>query len=145
MKYKNIRSVAHNIGHSFLSDLNTVGRGTSYLIVPELLFRAAEQERVPEVRLNLLTGEVQPATLALPPIQEAVGHYVRRLPELLTRQNVKPSVATAALLTISFDYSRRRQALYRPEVTIPEFACVVAITDDRGQTHLGRPANWWYT
>ena len=145
MKYKNIKSVAHNLGHSFLSDMNAVGSGGRYVIVPELLFRAAERGHVPQVRVDLLRGAVEPPSVALPEVQEAVGYSVSRLPELLTSQNVAPSAVTGATLTIEFDYSRRRQAQYRPEAAIPEFACVVELTDDRGQVHRGRPNNWWYS
>jgi hypothetical protein len=144
MKYKNIKSVAHNIGHSFLSDMNAVMSGSRYTIVPELLFRASEREHVREVRINLLTGEIQPESIALPEVQEAVGHYVRGLAELLISQNVSLDAVTGAVLVIQFDYSRQRQARYQPEVLIPEFACEVEITDDRGEIHRGHPNNWWY-
>jgi hypothetical protein len=144
MKYKNIKSVAHNIGHSFLSDMNAVESGGRYTIVPELLFRAAERERVREVRVDLLNGEIQPESVALPEVRGAVGYYVRWLAELLTSQNVLPSAVTGAVLVIQFDYSRRRQARYEPELEIPEFACTVEITDDRGEVHPGHPNNWWY-
>jgi hypothetical protein len=144
MKYKNIKSVAHNVGHSFLSDMNAVGSGSRHTIVPELLFRAAERECVREVRVNLLSGEIQPESVALPEVREAVNHYVRWLTELLASQNVSPSAVTGAVLGIQFDYSRRRQARYQPEMVIPEFACAVEITDDRGEIHRGHPNNWWY-
>jgi hypothetical protein len=145
MKYRNIKSVAHNIGHSFLSDMNAVGSGGRYTIVPELLFRAAEREAVPFVRVDLLAGTVEPPSLALPEVREAVGYYVRRLPELLATQNVTPSAVTGARLTIEFDHSQRRVARYHPEVSIPEFTCVVELTDDRSAIHHGRPDNWWYS
>lgn len=144
MKYKNISTVAHNLGHSFLSITNAVGSGRRYAIVPELLFRTAEDTGVVRVRIDLLTGEVEPDAVAVPQVREAVGYYVQKLPRMLSSQNVSPTAITAATLTIDFDYSRRRQAKHHPEATIPEFACVVELTDDRGEVHRGEPDNWWH-
>ena len=143
MKYKNIKSVAHNIGHSFLSDMNGVMDDGHYVIVPRVLFHVAEQEGVSDVRIDLLTGTIDPPAVATAQVQEAVGHYVRRLPELLTSQSVLPAAVVGATLTIVFDYSRRRETISQPKETAQEFACTVELSDDRGCVHVGRPANWW--
>ena len=144
MKYKNIQSVAHNIGHSFLSDMNATGSGSQYTIVPELLFRAAERQRVSSVSIDLRSGEIRPDSIALPEVRDAAVSYARWLPDLLASQQVDPGAVTRAVLILEFDYSRRRQSRYTPEVGIPEFACTVEIADDRGTVHRGYPTNWWY-
>jgi hypothetical protein len=144
MKYKNIKSVAHNIGHSLLSDMNATGSGSQYTIVPELLFRAAEREGVSSVCIDLRSGKVLPDSIALPEVRDAAVSYARWLPDLLVSQQVEPSAVTRATLTLEFDYSRRRQSRYTPEVGIPEFECTVEIADDRGTVHRGSPTNWWH-
>ena len=143
MKYKNIKSVAHNIGHSFLSDMNALSQDGRYIIVPRLLFQAAEKARATRVTIDLVNGVIKPAEAATAEVREAVGYYVRRLPELLASQNVDPTAVKGATLSIEFDYSRRRGTQYEPAEDAPEFACTVALTDDRGSVHRGHPTNWW--
>jgi hypothetical protein len=57
-KYKNIKSVAHNIGHSFLSDMNMLGSGKGYVMVPDEIYRVAKEAKEPRLRVDLMTGEV---------------------------------------------------------------------------------------
>ena len=143
MKYKNIKSIAHNLGHSFLSDMNATGSGSRYVIVPELLFASAAQQRVPEVRIDLITREVTPSSVMSPELQESVANYAAMLYRLCHDQNVDDHAIRGAILTIAFDYDRTRRTKYHPIREIQEFSCTVDITDDRGVTHLAHPDHWW--
>jgi hypothetical protein len=143
MKYKNIKSIAHNLGHSFLSDMNATGSGSRYVIVPELLFGAAARGRVPEVRIDLISREVMPASVMSKELQESVANYAAMLFRLCHDQNVEDRAIQAAALTIAFDYDRVRRTKYHPIREVQEFACVVEIIDDRGVLHQARPDNLW--
>lgn len=143
MKYKNIKSAAHNLGHSFLSDTNALMVDGRYTIIPELLFAEAARARVPEVRIDFLTGEVEPTALRLSSVQEAVSHYVRNLPDILRSQNIEPMAVRAAQLTVSFDYERVRRTQYHPIQETQEFSCVVEVLDDHGKLHRATPDHWW--
>jgi hypothetical protein len=143
VKYKNIKSVAHNLGHSFLSDTNARGEGSRYVIVPEELFRAAARERVPQVRIDFIARTLEPAHLADSELQRAVEHYADWLPELLASQNISPEAVRGARLTLTFDYSRQRSTPYHPERSTQEFVCEVELADDRGIVHRANPDHWW--
>ncbi len=143
MKYKNIKSVAHNIGHSFLSDMNARTQDGRYVIVPRLLFQTAEKARVWRVTIDLASGAIDPAEVATAEVRDAVEYYARWLPEMLASQNVEPKVVVGAKLSIDFDYARRRETQYDPAETAQEFVCTVELTDDRGSVHRGHPTNWW--
>jgi hypothetical protein len=143
VKYKNIKSVAHNLGHSFLSDMNAVDVRGHYTIVPELLFAAAAQTREPEVRIDLLSRVVEPAILASSELETSVASYARMLFDLCARQNVDAHTIKRAVITITFDYEGRRTTPYEPSVAVQEFVCTVAIEDDRGFVHRASPDNWW--
>lgn len=143
MKYKNIKSVAHNLGHSFLSDTNATGERSSWTIVPELLFAEAARRQEPEVRIDFLTGEISPAALAIPEVKRSVEHYGRWLPALLESQSIEATSVVAAALTIRFDYSRTRRTQYHPVREIQEFSCLVELRDDRGVVHRAEPDHWW--
>jgi hypothetical protein len=142
-KYKNLKSVAHNLGHSFLSDMNAVGEGSEYVIVPRRLFRAAAAERIPQVRIDFVQQQIEPAAACIPELVEATHVYARWLPRLLESQSIAADAVHEATLTLDFDYLRSRRATYDPEEIIQEFRCTVALRDDRGTEHVGEPSNWW--
>jgi len=143
VKYKNIKSVAHNLGHSFLSDMNASGVGGGYTIVPELLFAAAASEQVPEARIDFIARTITPESLASAVVQESVSDYARMLFRLCADQNVDASAIRTATLAIAFDYSRTRCTKYEPVACIQEFECTVEVVDDRGVLHRARPNHWW--
>ena len=143
MKYKHIKSVAHNLGHSFLSDMNAVTDRGRYTIVPERLFAAAAHARLPEVHIDFLAHRIEPDAARLPEVEQAVSYYARWLSELLTSQNVAPEAVTGATLTLAFDYDRVRRTRYYPITEVQEFVCTVSLTDDRGRVHQATPDKWW--
>ena len=144
MKYKNIKSVAHNLGHSFLSDMNAVSeRHNEYRIVPAELFALAARASVPRVVVDFLARTVEPGELATPVVQQSVVNYARELFRLCETQNVDAASVRSARLVLDFDYGRRRTQLHHPYESVQEFTCRVEIVDDRGVEHLGEPTNWW--
>ena len=110
MKYKHVKGVAHNIGHSFLSDANAVMRDGVYTIVPAMLFKAAQAMSAPRVTIDLLQETVEPAALALPELSQALAFYRGWLPKLLSSHGLDPSIIQTATILISFDYSRARRS-----------------------------------
>jgi len=143
VKYKNIKSVAHNLGHSFLSDMNAATIRGEYVFISQRLFAAAAASRVEHIAVDFVTGQVAPDSIRSPELLTAVIQYAESLPRLLESQNVSPNAIVGARLTIDIDYEHAREARYAPAETIPEFRCRVELTDDRGIVHVGTPTNWW--
>src|SRR4051812_6632744 len=143
-KYKNIKSVAHNLGHSFLSDVNLAGTWPDIVMVPDMIYQAARASEEPLVRIDFFRKTVEPAAVATDIVREAVGHYARGLPRLLESQSVLPAMVTGAELTLRFDFDGARPARYVAGREVPSVECVVRLTDDRGIVHEGRPAHWCY-
>ncbi len=141
-KYKNIKSVAHNIGHSFLSDMNMLGSGKGYVMVPDEIYRVAKEAKEPRLRVDLMTGEVEPPTLATKLIRESAELYARKLPALLESQSVEPQMVRSAFLDLTFDLANPRAARYHPHEELPTFECTVTLDDDRGISHSAHPTNW---
>ena len=143
-KYKNIKSVAHNLGHSFLSDMNLAGTWPDIVMVPNVIYEAAKALGEPLVRIDFYRGTVEPAAVAAEIVREAVEHYARGLPRLLESQSVLPSMVRAAELTLRFDFDVSRPARHAPGREVPSVECIVRLTDDRGIVHEGRPVHWCY-
>jgi hypothetical protein len=141
-KYKNIKSVAHNIGYSFLSDMNMVSSGKSYAFVPEEIYWTAKAANEPTVRIDLLTAEIAPAALATRNVRRSAENYVRRFPELLQSQSVQPSMIRAASLQLKFDFANPGVSRMEPTLELPNVTCTVSVTDDRGVRHEAHPKHW---
>ena len=79
MKYKVIKSAAHNFGHSFVSLMNY--RGDDYVM--SHLARLVVETGHTELSVDLLSGRGQPSALLWGPIRASVAVYVAWLPSLL--------------------------------------------------------------
>jgi hypothetical protein len=144
MKYKHIPSAAHNFGHSFLSNMNFVGTGRRYTMVPDAIFRAARIAQAPLVRIDFLRLTIEPKGVATPEVWEAVKNYADWLPKLLASHNVEPESVNEAALALRFDFDASRASLSDPAIEIPSVECVVTFIDNRGRAHEARPENWCY-
>ena len=141
-KYKNIKSVAHNIGHSFLSDMNMLGSGKGFVLVPEEIYWVAKAANEARVRIDLMTAEVDPPALATRNIRESAEIYSRKLSQLLQSQSVDPPMVRGAFLELEFDFAHPGVSRSEPSLELPSVACTVTLDDDRGISHQAHPRNW---
>src|SRR5213079_1698851 len=81
-RYKVLESVAHNVAHSYLSLMNY--RGDDYVVCH--LFRAAKAAGQPHVRIDVLKGELSPATILTPTLAESVDNCREWFPRLVQSQ-----------------------------------------------------------
>jgi hypothetical protein len=141
MKYKVLKSVAHNTAHSFVSLMNW--RDGDYFM--NHLTRAALDAGADELRADLLTGDSEPDALLPAPVRASVGGYAKWFPDLLRSHRVEPGAVTAASLRLRLAL---RAAAPAADARLPRrlavpYECVVALTDDRGTVHVGRVAGEW--
>src|SRR5262249_12243959 len=141
---KNIPSAAHNFGHSFLSNMNFVGTGRRFTMVPDAIFRAAREAQAPLVRIDFRRVKVEPESVSLPAVQESVRNYAQWLPKLLASHRVEPESVNEAALALRFDFDATRPSSTNLDVDIPSVECVVTFIDNRGRVHEAHPVNWCY-
>ena len=139
MKYKNLKSVAHNFGHSFTSDMNWAG--DDYLM--NHLARAAIRSGATEFWADLLSGAAGPDALLLPQVRESVMSRRGVLARLLATQGADPSRVPGAAMRLRLDVARRSAHPSQPDIWEFPFECVVELTDDRSVTHRGEVRGWW--
>ena len=137
--YKVLKSVAHDLGQSFLSETNTVDSSKSY--VPETLFALACTHSLPRVLIDFFNGTVTPTAFAVRDVLKSVSLYRKVLPQLVTNQGASWDTIRGAGLELVFDLPEDARAL-DPRTVKPSFKCSVHILDDRGIDHYGRPTNW---
>ena len=138
-KYRVLKSVAHNIGHSFTSLMNF--RGDDYVMGH--LLNAARKSGISTLQVDLLSSEAKPRELLPPPVAASVESYTARFPELVRANGSELSFVARATLTVTFDASRTREVSGTPFVESP-YKCVVELVDHRGKDYGVTLTGWWY-
>jgi hypothetical protein len=137
--YKVLKSVAHDLGESFLSDKNSVDSFKSY--VPERLFVLACDHALSRIQIDFFKGTITPTVFAVGDVLKSISLYKRALPRLVESQGASWDTVRGAGLELVFDLPSAR-AVDGGEPVTPSFKCSVHILDDRGVSHVGRPTNW---
>ena len=141
MKYKTLKSAAHNFGTSFASTLNFAAGD---YIMSHLARRALASGQT-EMSVDILTGAVSPPALVGPPVGESIADRLRWFPTLLASQRIDPSGVREARMRLVFDTARCTTPGPVNGFAVCEvpFDCWVTLLDDRGRTHVGHFRRWW--
>ena len=141
MKYKNLKSAAHNFGNSFASTLNY---GAGDYIMSHLARRALASGRA-EMTVDLLTGEAGPPELVGPPVDESIAARRPSFPSLLAAQRIDPAVVREARMRVVFDTARCTAPARVDGYAVSEvpFDCWVTVLDDRDRTHTAHFRRRW--
>ena len=139
-QYKVLQSVAHNVAHSYLSLMNY--RGDDYVVCH--LFRAARAAQQSHVRIDVLKGELSPATLLTPTLAESVESCRDWFPRLVQSQGAAFDMVSAATIDLDFDFdSSERYERTMPSDHREYYTCLSTIIDDRGMAHEAIVPEWW--
>ena len=139
-KHKVLKSVANNFARSFTSTLNYVD--SQYVM--DHLFKAARQSGESKLHVNILDKTWEPDTLVTPSVKISLYNYCQRIfPNLVLSTGATMEFIKHATMTIQFDLTIKRPAVYSPEVTQSPFVCEVNINDDRGKQHQAIISDWW--
>ena len=138
-RYKVLKSVAHNIAHSFTSTLNY--REGDYVMGH--LLRRARKIGVGSLDVDLLTGSAHPDELCVRPVRDALNTYVEHFADKLSWEGSDIALVRSARFLISFDLSVVRPNAFSPSLRESPYRCRVEIADDRGKTWEAELAGWW--
>jgi hypothetical protein len=139
-KYKVLKSVAHNIGHSFTSLMNYAG--DDYAMGHILRF--ARRSGRDTLTIDFVTGEGGPAELLAEPIAEIPARYSQFFWDLIQRHGSDRSLVKNATLTLRYDIARKRSLYRDAEVFESPYICDVRVTDTRGKDYVAHFESWWY-
>ena len=123
-KYKVLKSVAHNTGHSLLGATNWYADAFPF----HHITRTMQGAGVAQARVNLLTGAVSPATIAKLEVAQfgELGQIVLR--NLLLAEGWSTAQMTRAEFFLDLEAHE----------------CRVEIEDDRGKLHVGNVVDWGF-
>jgi hypothetical protein len=138
-RYKVLKSVAHNLGHSYLSLMNY--RAGDYVV--EHLYRAAREANERHVTIDVLRGTIEPAVFQTPVLLESVGAERNGLGRLVQAQGAALDMVSRATIEIAFDFDAVHPSPNVPGLVHIAYVCTVHIVDDRGRTHSAIVPEWW--
>jgi hypothetical protein len=138
-RYKVLKSVAHNVGHRYLSLMNW--RAGNYVV--EHLYRAAREANEPRVVINVLRGSIAPETVRTPVLLESVAHARAWLGQLVQSQGAALDMVSTVTISVDFRFWDTRPSASVPDLDLVAYTCSVEIVDDRGRTHTAVVPEWW--
>ncbi len=121
-KYKILKSIAHNTGHSFLAASNHFDGGFPF----EHLLRSCREAKVTRVQIDMLQGTITPLTL--------LDRWVQKALTVLT------SILDSQLESGGWSRSALREATIGLDLVAG--TCVSRIVDDRGVEHQASVVQW---
>ncbi len=145
--HKALRSVAHNLGTSFLSMTNYL---ENTFVVQHLLM-AARDAHVSSLTIDLLAGTIHPERARSKAIARALGYVREQLRDMVVRSNSDMSYIASARMEITFRFAQKIPGTppghsFGAGVIVPEmvpYSCVVTIVDERGVSHKATIPEWW--
>jgi len=139
-RYKVLRSVAHNIGHSFTSLMNYADDD----YVMGHILRFARQSGRDTLTIDFVAGTGTPRQLLRKPLSEVPARYTKFFWDLVHRHGSERSYVARASLTVRFDLSQERPARDAPQFLESPYTCHVRVTDKRGKEYVAEFKDWWF-
>lgn len=139
-RYKVLKGVAHNIGHSFTSLMNYAGDD----YVMGHILRFARTTGRDTLTIDFVKREADPPELLAEPISEVPARYTDWFWDLVQRHGSDRSLVQSATLTLRYNLAIQRPLRASPRFIESPFTCDVRITDIRGKSYLAHFDGWWY-
>jgi hypothetical protein len=139
-RYKVLKSVAHNFGHSFTSLMNYADDD----YVMGHILRLARATGRDTLTMDLVKGEAGPPELLAEPISELPARETKWFWHLVKVHGSDRSLVQSATLTLRFDIAIQRPHQSAPQFVESPYSCDVRITDTRGKDYVAHFDGWWY-
>lgn len=139
-RYKVLKSIAHNTGHSFTSLMNYAGDD----YVMGHILRFARRTGRDTLTIDFVKKEAGPPELLAEPISDIPTRYTEWFWHLVETQGADRSLVQGATLTLRFDIASQRPHGSSPQFVESPYVCDVEIRDTRGMDHRAHFDGWWY-
>ncbi len=139
-RYRVLKGVAHNVGHSFTSLMNYAGDD----YVMGHILRFARRSNRDTLDIDFVTGEAGPAELLATPISDVPSRYIEFFWDQVSRQGSDPSYVISAELRLQYNVGVQRPVQSSPQFLESPYTCDVKVVDIRGKTYTAHFEGWWY-
>lgn len=139
-RFKVLKGVAHNIGHSFTSLMNYSVDDYSM----GHILRFARESGLDTLTIDFLTAKGQPSVLLRDPISELPHWYTKLFWDLVVRSGSDRALVQSATLALQYDL-RKSEPWPRPGLLQNPYTCDVSILDSRGTKYSAQLRGCWPT
>ena len=136
---KVLKSVAHNLGHSFLSLMNYWA--DDYVV--EWLYRTAKKTSIPNCRIDFTKGTIDPAEFRIAPVQQSVEQTRSWLPQFIESHGAEPGFVKSLVMDLTFDLTKTRMSKHVQKLELAVYDCRMKLMDDRNKLHTTQVVEWW--
>jgi hypothetical protein len=137
-RFKVLKGVTHNIGHSFTSLMNYSVDDYSM----GHILRFARETGLNTLTIDFVTGQGQPESLLRDPISELPHWYTKMFWNLVQRSGSDRALVQSATLTLNYNLQRTRLGSVADVLQSP-YTCEVSILDVRGKSYCAHFEGWW--
>ena len=138
--YKIMKSIAHNLGHSFTSLMNY--HGDDYVMGH--ILRAARSTGKEKLEIDLLTGIAEPIELLVEPIRESLVWHSKTFPDFVDRSGSDINLINSAKMTVQYTLGIERPYPHDHKYIENPYTCDVVIIDNRNKEHSAHFEGWWF-
>lgn len=138
-KFKVLKSVAHNLAHSYLSLMNYID--DEYTV--ERIFQIAKIERLEEIKIDVLKEVIEPPPFATKQIMLSLTYLKKNLISLLESEHMTLEHIESCSITIRFDLNNIKKSDKVPDLELPTYSCLSEIVDINGKHHSASVVEWW--
>ena len=139
-RFKVLKGVAHNLGHSFTSLMNYAG--DDYVMGHVLQF--ARRSGKDTLTIDLVTGEAGPIELLAEPISDVPSRYSKFFWHLVQVHGSDRGNVHTATLSLRYNLAIQRATSHGVGFTKSPYVCQVRVTDSRGKNYDAHFDGWWY-
>jgi hypothetical protein len=137
--HKSLKSVAHNVGHSFISLMNHTG--LDYFL--GALLKRVRTTKLTKLEIDLLNNIVAPKALLTVGITACIETNVKWFPEMVLASGSSIDFIKSAIVTIEFDLQVSRAYINDQKLIENPFVCETTIIDDRDKEYKSQHNGWW--
>lgn len=138
-KLKVLKSIGHNLAHSFLSLMNYID--DDYII--EHIFGIAKSTSKTFITVDVLNQSIQPVEYCTPSIIKSLHYLKSDFLRLLQAEHLSYDHINSAIITIDFDLSKTQLSKNVPSLELAKYDCNVKIVDCNGKCHKASVVEWW--
>jgi hypothetical protein len=139
-RFKVLKGVAHNLGHSFTSSMNYAG--DDYVLGHLLQF--ARRSGKDTLIIDLISGEAEPIELLAEPVSDVPSRYSKFFWYLVQTHGSDRSYVQSATLSLRYNLAVQRATPHGIGLTESPYVCEVRVTDSRGKNYDAHFEGWWY-
>jgi hypothetical protein len=139
-RFKVLKGVAHNLGHSFTSLMNYAG--DDYVMGHLLKF--ARRSGKDTLTIDLVTGEAEPIELLAQPVSDVTSRYSKFFWHLVQVHGSDRSYVQSATLSLRYNLSIQRPTPHAIGFAESPYVCEVRVKDSRGKNYDAHFEGWWY-